>query len=93
MHSESLTVSAPGVVYDVGTSKLWVPNSDFCGLLPNHSFYHFEGQATKCTHGSLPFEITNIQQVQPIEVPDTGLICDFLDVPIPKWKSQHMFRL
>jgi len=51
-----ITVGSPGetikVVYDTGSSNLWVPNKDCCGALSMHKFYHHEKSTTYTANGT-----------------------------------------
>jgi hypothetical protein len=51
-----ITVGSPGeiinVVYDTGSSNLWVPNKDCCGWLSTHSFYHHEKSGAYKANGT-----------------------------------------
>jgi len=51
-----ITVGTPGetinVVYDTGSSNLWVPNKKCCGFLSRHSFYHNKKSSTYASNGS-----------------------------------------
>jgi len=40
------------VVYDTGSSNLWVPNKDCCGATSSHSFYHHEKSSTYTANGT-----------------------------------------
>jgi len=40
------------VVYDTGSSNLWVPNKDCCGALSAHSFYHHEKSSSYTANGT-----------------------------------------
>ena len=52
----SLVVGTPGeeinVIYDTGSSNLWVPNSDCCGWFSSHNFYHESKSSTYVANGS-----------------------------------------
>jgi len=51
-----ITVGSPGetikVVYDTGSSNLWVPNKDCCGALSTHKFYHHEKSSSYTANGT-----------------------------------------
>jgi hypothetical protein len=51
-----ITVGTDGetlnVVYDTGSSNLWVPNKDCCGALSQHNFYHHDKSATYTANGT-----------------------------------------
>jgi hypothetical protein len=40
------------VVYDTGSSNLWVPNKDCCGVLSTHKFYHHDKSDTYTANGT-----------------------------------------
>jgi len=40
------------VVYDTGSSNLWVPNKDCCGWLSSHNFYHHDKSSTYTANGT-----------------------------------------
>jgi hypothetical protein len=40
------------VVYDTGSSNLWVPNKDCCGMLSRHNFYHHDKSSTYTANGT-----------------------------------------
>jgi len=40
------------VVYDTGSSNLWVPNKDCCGFLSRHNFYHHDKSTTYTANGT-----------------------------------------
>jgi hypothetical protein len=51
-----ISVGTPGetvqVVYDTGSSNLWVPNKDCCGILSKHNFYHHDKSSTYKSNGT-----------------------------------------
>jgi hypothetical protein len=51
-----ITVGTKGdtirVVYDTGSSNLWVPNKDCCGVLSTHRFYHHEKSSSYTANGT-----------------------------------------
>jgi hypothetical protein len=51
-----ITVGTPGetlkVVYDTGSSNLWVPNKDCCSFLSSHNFYHHDKSSTYAENGT-----------------------------------------
>jgi hypothetical protein len=51
-----ITVGTKGdtirVVYDTGSSNLWVPNSDCCGIFSTHNFYHHEKSSSYTANGT-----------------------------------------
>jgi len=56
-YSGPITVGTDGetvsVVYDTGSSNLWVPNKDCCNRFSPHSFYHHEKSATYTENGTI----------------------------------------
>lgn len=55
-YSGPITVGTDGetvqVVYDTGSSNLWVPNKDCCSRFSPHSFYHHEKSASYTANGT-----------------------------------------
>lgn len=51
-----ISVGSPGetvqVVYDTGSSNLWVPNKDCCSFLSKHNYYHHEKSSTYTANGT-----------------------------------------
>jgi len=51
-----ITVGSPGetlkVVYDTGSSNLWVPMKDCCSFLTRHSLYHHEKSSSYVANGT-----------------------------------------
>jgi hypothetical protein len=51
-----ITVGTDGetlkVVYDTGSSNLWVPNKDCCSKVSPHNFYHHEKSSTYTANGT-----------------------------------------
>jgi len=51
-----ITVGTPGetvnVVYDTGSSNLWVPNKKCCSFLSRHNFYHNDKSSTYTANGT-----------------------------------------
>jgi len=51
-----ITVGTPGeklnVVYDTGSSNLWVPMKDCCSFLTRHSLYHHDKSSTYSANGT-----------------------------------------
>jgi hypothetical protein len=51
-----ITVGSPGetlkVVYDTGSSNLWVPMKDCCSFLTRHSLYHHEKSSSYTANGT-----------------------------------------
>lgn len=41
------------VVYDTGSSNLWVPNKKCCGILSKHNFYHHEKSTSYTANGTV----------------------------------------
>jgi hypothetical protein len=69
------------VVYDTGSSNLWVPNKDCCGILSTHHFYHHDksdgytanGTTFHIEYGSGPvagFYSRDTMQIGDIAMPD-----------------------
>jgi len=69
------------VVYDTGSSNLWVPNKDCCGIFSTHRFYHHEkssaytanGTKFDIEYGSGPvagFYSRDTMQIGDISIPD-----------------------
>jgi len=52
-----ISMGSPGetidVVYDTGSSNLWVPNKDCCGASSTHKFYHHEQSSTYTANGTI----------------------------------------
>jgi len=52
----TITVGTPGeeinVVYDTGSSNLWVPNSKCCSFLTRHSLYHSKKSSSNVANGT-----------------------------------------
>merc|ERR1712137_497673 len=51
-----ITVGSPGesiqVVYDTGSSNLWVPNKDCCSFLTRHHMYHHDKSNSYVANGT-----------------------------------------
>jgi len=51
-----ITIGSPGetvnVVYDTGSSNLWVPNKACCSAVSSHNFYHHEKSSSYTANGT-----------------------------------------